>query len=141
MHFEQIKMTLPLWGLAIFIVWTIAGVALLLIVRIRHLSAGGSVKDFGIPNDESLLWRLFRVQANLALEPTFVSRSCVPSYCSGCFRNRDQCANHCIHRVSACTFSDSHCWSESKVSALKLRDSVRLPGCLNCPGLVNVNQS
>ena len=65
MQIEQIKITLPLWGLAIFIVWTIAVVVLLLIVRIRHLSAGGSVKDFGTPNDESLLWRLFRVQANL----------------------------------------------------------------------------
>ena len=65
MGIEQIKMTIPLWGLAIFIVWTIALVVLLLSVRIRHLSAGGSAKDFGTPNDESLLWRLFRVQANL----------------------------------------------------------------------------
>jgi uncharacterized MAPEG superfamily protein len=60
-----IDMTFPLWGLVIFILWTIAIVALLLIVRIRHLSAGGSPKDFGIQNDESLLWRLFRVQSNL----------------------------------------------------------------------------
>lgn len=60
-----IDMTFPLWGLVIFIVWTIAVVALLLTVRIRHLSAGGSVKDFGTPNEESLLWRLFRVQSNL----------------------------------------------------------------------------
>jgi uncharacterized MAPEG superfamily protein len=60
-----IDMTLPLWGLAIFILWTIAVVALLLTVRIRHLSAGGSPKDFGTQNDESLLWRLFRVQSNL----------------------------------------------------------------------------
>lgn len=59
------EMTFPLWGLVIFIAWTIAIVALLLIVRIRHLSAGGSPKDFGIQNDESLLWRLYRVQANL----------------------------------------------------------------------------
>ena len=65
MGIEQIKMTIPLWGLVIFIVWTIALVVLLLSVRIRHLSAGGSAKDFGTPNDESLLWRLFRVQANL----------------------------------------------------------------------------
>lgn len=62
---NSINMTFPLWGLAIFILWTIAVVLLLLTVRIRHLSAGGSVKDFGIPNDESLLWRLFRVQSNL----------------------------------------------------------------------------
>ena len=38
---------------------------LLLTVRIRHLAMGGSIKDFGTPSDESLLWRLFRVQANL----------------------------------------------------------------------------
>lgn len=58
-------MTFPLWGLAIFILWTIVVVVLLLAVRIRHLAAGGSVKDFGTPNDESLLWRLYRVHANL----------------------------------------------------------------------------
>lgn len=62
---KTLDMTFPLWGLAIFIVWTIAVVALLLTVRIRHLSAGGSAKDFGTPNDESLLWRLFRVHSNL----------------------------------------------------------------------------
>jgi uncharacterized MAPEG superfamily protein len=61
----NVNMTFPLWGLVIFIVWTIAVVVLLLVVRIRHLSTGGSVKDFGTPNDESLLWRLYRVQANL----------------------------------------------------------------------------
>jgi len=60
-----IDMTFPLWGLAIFIGWTIAVVTLLLTVRIRHLSAVGSPKDFGTQNDESLLWRLFRVQSNL----------------------------------------------------------------------------
>lgn len=60
-----LEMTAPLWGLVIFIFWTIAVVILLIAVRIRHISMGGSVKDFGIPNDESLLWRLFRVQANL----------------------------------------------------------------------------
>lgn len=61
----SIPMSFPLWGLAIFIVWTIAVVALLLTVRIRHLSAGGSAKDFATPNEESLLWRLFRVHSNL----------------------------------------------------------------------------
>lgn len=61
----SIDMTVPFWGLAIFILWTIAVVALLLIVRIRHLSTGGSAKDFGTPNDENLFWRLFRVQSNL----------------------------------------------------------------------------
>jgi uncharacterized MAPEG superfamily protein len=60
-----IDMTFPLWGLVIFLLWTVAVVMLLLIVRIRHLSAGGSPKDFGTQNEESLLWRLFRVQSNL----------------------------------------------------------------------------
>lgn len=59
------EMTVPLWRLAVFILWTIAIVVLLIFTRIRHLAAGGSVKDFGTPNDESLLWRLYRVQANL----------------------------------------------------------------------------
>ncbi|MEP0959857.1 MAPEG family protein [Microcoleus sp. FACHB-1515] len=65
METTRIQMLVPMWGLVIFIVWTIAVVILLLVVRIRHLAAGGSIKDFGTPNDESLLWRLFRVQANL----------------------------------------------------------------------------
>jgi uncharacterized MAPEG superfamily protein len=58
-------MTVPLWGLVIFIGWTIAIVCLLLTVRIRHLAAGGAVQDFGTQDDKSLLWRLFRVQSNL----------------------------------------------------------------------------
>jgi len=62
---NSLNMTFPLWGLAIFILWTIAVVILLLAVRMRHLSTGCSVKDFGTPNDDSLLWRLFRVQSNL----------------------------------------------------------------------------
>lgn len=59
------SMTVPLWGLVVFIGWTIAIVCMLLIVRIRHLSAGGAVQDFGVQNDKSILWRLFRVQSNL----------------------------------------------------------------------------
>lgn len=59
------EVTVPLWGLVVFILWTIAIVCLLLIVRIRHLASGGAVQDFGIQNDKSLLWRLFRVQSNL----------------------------------------------------------------------------
>jgi uncharacterized MAPEG superfamily protein len=58
-------MTIPLWGLVIYIGWTIAIVVLLISLRIRHLATGGEVQDFGIQNDESLLWRLFRVQSNL----------------------------------------------------------------------------
>lgn len=60
-----LPMTAPLWGLVVFILWTIAVVILLLAVRIRHLAAGGSSKDFGVIDDNSLMWRLFRVQANL----------------------------------------------------------------------------
>jgi uncharacterized MAPEG superfamily protein len=60
-----ISMNVPLWGLVIFILWTMAIVVLLLTVRIRHLAMGGDVKDFGTPDNASLLWRLFRVQANL----------------------------------------------------------------------------
>lgn len=58
-------MTVPLWGLVILILWTIAVVVLLLAVRIRHLAAGGSPKDFAVIDDNSLMWRYFRVQANL----------------------------------------------------------------------------
>jgi len=58
-------MTIPLWGLVVFVGWTIAIVVFLLVIRIQHLSTGGSPKNFGTPNDESLLWRLFRVQSNL----------------------------------------------------------------------------
>jgi uncharacterized MAPEG superfamily protein len=58
-------MTIPLWGLVIFIGWTIVIAVLLITVRIRHLAAGGSVQDFATQNDESLLWRLLRVHANL----------------------------------------------------------------------------
>jgi uncharacterized MAPEG superfamily protein len=65
MQIEPKNMTFPLWGLVIFILWTIAVVIALITVRIRHLSAGGSPKDFGTQNDQSLLWRLFRVQSNL----------------------------------------------------------------------------
>lgn len=58
-------LTVPLWGLVIFILWTILVVGLLLTARIRHLATGGAVKDFATPNDDSLLWRLYRVHANL----------------------------------------------------------------------------
>jgi uncharacterized MAPEG superfamily protein len=60
-----LPMMIPLWGLVIFMLWTIMVVVLLLIVRIRHLAAGGNPKDFGVIDDNSLMWRLFRVQANL----------------------------------------------------------------------------
>jgi uncharacterized MAPEG superfamily protein len=59
-------MSVPLWGLVVFMGWTIASVCLLITVRIRHLAAGGAVEDFGIQNDKCLVWRLYRVQANLS---------------------------------------------------------------------------
>jgi uncharacterized MAPEG superfamily protein len=55
----------PLWGLVVFMGLTIASVCLLIAVRVRHLATGGAVKDFGTQNETSLLWRLYRVQANL----------------------------------------------------------------------------
>jgi uncharacterized MAPEG superfamily protein len=59
-------MTIPLWGLVVFMGWTIAIVCLLLTVRIRHLAAGGAAQDFGTPqNEKNLFWRLYRVQSNL----------------------------------------------------------------------------
>ena len=59
-------MTIPLWGLVVFIGWTIAIVCLLLTVRLRHLAAGGAAQDFGTPqNEKNLFWRLYRVQSNL----------------------------------------------------------------------------
>jgi len=64
-NLPHLPMTAPLWGLVIFILWTIAVVIFLLAVRIRHLATGGSPKDFAAIDDTSLMWRLFRVQANL----------------------------------------------------------------------------
>ncbi|MGG6295637.1 MAPEG family protein [Leptolyngbya sp. AN02str] len=58
-------MTIPLWGLVLFILWVIAVVILLIVVRIRHLAIGGSPEDFAVVDDKNLMWRLFRVQANL----------------------------------------------------------------------------
>jgi uncharacterized MAPEG superfamily protein len=59
------SMTVPLWGLVIFMGWIVAIVCSLIAVRIRHLATGGAVQDFGTQNDNSILWRLFRVQSNL----------------------------------------------------------------------------
>lgn len=58
-------MTIPLWGLVVFMLWTMAIVIVLLVVRLRHLAAGGSPKEFAAIDDNNLMWRLFRVQANL----------------------------------------------------------------------------
>ena len=66
MQIEPIEMTVPLWGLLVFIVWCIFIVALLIAARLRHLNAGGSPLDFGDPTGNKLLWRIFRAQANCA---------------------------------------------------------------------------
>jgi uncharacterized MAPEG superfamily protein len=59
------QMNLPLWGLVGFVGWTMIIVIALIAARLRHLAQGGSIQDFGTPNDASILWRLLRVQANL----------------------------------------------------------------------------
>src|SRR2546428_867371 len=67
-------MTVPLWCLVAFVIWTVALVIALSVVRLRHLAAGGSVRDFGIPDDRRLIWRLYRAHLNcLENLPLFVS--------------------------------------------------------------------
>ena len=67
MHSGQlVEMTLPLWSLCIFILWTMGIVVFLIVARLRHLSAGGSVMDFGDPTGNKLLWRLWRSHVNCA---------------------------------------------------------------------------
>ena len=60
-------MTIPLWCLIGFVLWTIVLVVALSRARLRHLARGGSHRDFGIPGDRRLIWRLFRAHLN-ALE-------------------------------------------------------------------------
>jgi len=57
-------LTVPLVCLLALVVWTIALVAALTIARLRRLARGGSVRDFGVPDDRRLVWRLFRAHAN-----------------------------------------------------------------------------
>lgn len=59
------EMTIPLWVLAIYVLWTIAVVVMLLGARFKFLAAGGDTREFGIPNDDDLIWRLSRAQVNL----------------------------------------------------------------------------
>ena len=59
------EMTVPLGVLAIYVLWTIAVVVMLLGARVKFLAAGGDTREFGIPNNDNLIWRLFRSQANL----------------------------------------------------------------------------
>ena len=42
-------MTVALWCLVAFVIWTVALVVGLSVVRLRHLAAGGSVRDLGFP--------------------------------------------------------------------------------------------
>jgi uncharacterized MAPEG superfamily protein len=66
--------TIPLRCLLALVLWTIVLVAALTAARFRHLGAGGSHRDFAIPDDRRLIWRLFRAHAN-AVEnlPLFAS--------------------------------------------------------------------
>ena len=67
-------MTVPLWCLVGFVLWTIALVVALSVVRLRRLAAGGSVRDFGVPDDRRLIWRLYRAHLNcLENLPLFAS--------------------------------------------------------------------
>jgi uncharacterized MAPEG superfamily protein len=67
-------MTVPLWCLVALVLWTVGLVVALSAARLRYLAAGGSHRDFGIPDDRRLVWRLYRAHMN-ALEnlPLFAS--------------------------------------------------------------------
>jgi uncharacterized MAPEG superfamily protein len=67
-------LTPPLWCLLGLVVWTVGLLVALTVARFRHLAAGGSVREFGIPDDRRLVWRLYRAHLN-ALEnlPLFVA--------------------------------------------------------------------
>jgi uncharacterized MAPEG superfamily protein len=60
-------MTVPLWCLLALVVWIVWLVLALTVVRFGHLSSGGAVRDFGVPDDRRLIWRLYRAHQN-ALE-------------------------------------------------------------------------
>src|SRR5881409_810254 len=57
-------LTVPLLCLLGLVVWTIGLVAALTVARLRHLQRGGSVRDFGVPDNRRLIWRLFRAHVN-----------------------------------------------------------------------------
>lgn len=57
-------LTIPLLCLLGFVAWTIALVIALTIARLRHLARGGSIREFGVPDDRRLIWRLFRAHVN-----------------------------------------------------------------------------
>jgi uncharacterized MAPEG superfamily protein len=57
-------LTIPLLCLLALVAWTVALVVALTVARLRHLARGGSVRDFGVPDDRRLIWRLFRAHVN-----------------------------------------------------------------------------
>lgn len=57
-------LSIPLLCLLALVAWTIALVVALTVARLRYLARGGNVRDFGMPDDRRLIWRLFRAHAN-----------------------------------------------------------------------------
>jgi uncharacterized MAPEG superfamily protein len=60
----RLGLTVPLCCLLALVAWTVGLVVVLTVARLRHLRGGGSVRDFGVPDDRRLIWRLFRAHAN-----------------------------------------------------------------------------
>ena len=50
-------LSVPLACLLALVLWTVSLVLALTVVRLRHLKGGGSVRDFGVPDDRRLVWR------------------------------------------------------------------------------------
>ena len=59
------ELTTPLVCLLLLVAWTIGLVVALTISRFRYLARGGSVRDFGVPDDRRLIWRLYRAHVNV----------------------------------------------------------------------------
>jgi hypothetical protein len=57
----------PLACLLAAVLWTIGLVVAPTVARFRHLAHGGTVREFGMPDDRRLFWRLYRAHQN-ALE-------------------------------------------------------------------------
>jgi uncharacterized MAPEG superfamily protein len=57
-------LTIPLACLLGSVALTIGLVVALTVARFRHLARGGSVRDFGIPDDRRAIWRLYRAHVN-----------------------------------------------------------------------------
>jgi uncharacterized MAPEG superfamily protein len=69
-----VPVTVPLACLLAYVAWTVGLVLALTVARLRFLRAGGKVREFGVPDERRLVWRLFRAHAN-AVEnlPLFAS--------------------------------------------------------------------